>query len=405
MRRARGYALRAVGVGLATGLCLSGCGAGAVADGPVRETGVAASCAALSPAAQFAAARRVFVGSMLPGRTTLLDGRRLLASPARMHVTRYLKGRGPSEVTVVTGVTLDSHGVTMAEDGIEPRPGERWKIYTDSRAQPFDTSICAGSGLVGATPEPISAARSALNLWRAFPVRANRRPIVPLGAGLVLDPSSAFPNTAGKLAYLEGRFVLSTALPAGPTAAGRYPVIPAATAYGRLRATGRPQPDEVAPLIVTSVRLGTARFATDRGRASLPAWQFYFRGIAAPASVLALAPPNLFTAPALHRFGPPGAGSSIEDSATASHAGTLLTLAFPGAPRGTGPCQASYSASALADQRAVAVTITATGAPVASGVACPAIAVTRTAVVRLARPLGARVLVSSTDGGAIAVTR
>jgi hypothetical protein len=39
----------------------------------------------------------------------------------------------------------------VAEDGIEPRAGERWKIYTQSRRQPLATSICAGSVRV-ATP-------------------------------------------------------------------------------------------------------------------------------------------------------------------------------------------------------------------------------------------------------------
>jgi hypothetical protein len=35
---------------------------------------------------------------------------------------------------------------------------------------------------------------------------------------------------------------------------------------------------------------------------------------------------------------------------------------------------------------------------------CTAVGYTRTAVLRLARPLGARVLISRTDGGAIPVT-
>jgi len=254
------------------------------------------------------------------------------------------------------------------------------------------------------TPGQATNARAALNLWRDFPVQANPRPIVPLGEGIVLDPSGGFPDAAGKLAYFEGRFALGAALPAGPGAAGRYRVIPAAAAYRALRATGRAEHEKVAPLIVTAVRLGQARFATDRGPASLPAWQFYFRGMADPASVLALAPPALFMPPALRRFAPPGPGNSVELSATASRSGTVLTLSFPGPLPGTGPCAASYRASVLGDRRAVAVTIATTSPAVPSGVACPAIAVTRTAVVRLARPLGSRVLVSATDGGAIPVT-
>jgi hypothetical protein len=48
--------------------------------------------------------------------------------------------------------------------------------------------------------------------------------------------------------------------------------------------------------------------------------------------------------------------------------------------------------------------IAAIAAPVPPGVACNLIGYFRTAVVRLAHPLGARVLVSATDGGAVVVT-
>ncbi|MBV9000328.1 MAG: hypothetical protein JO304_14795, partial [Solirubrobacterales bacterium] len=115
---------------LAVGLFLAGCGVAQVTAEPVRETGVAASCAALSPARQFAAARLVFVGVMLPGRTTRAGGRSVLGSPARMRVERYLKGEGPRTVVVDTAVTIDARGLAIAEDGIEPSPGQRWRIYT-----------------------------------------------------------------------------------------------------------------------------------------------------------------------------------------------------------------------------------------------------------------------------------
>ena len=90
-----------------------------------------------------------------------------------MRVLRYLKGSGPRTVKVTTAVTITNRGVTEAEDGIEPQLGEIWKIYTDSRHQPFDTSICRGSTRL------VSAVRVALNLWSGFPVRAKPRPVVP----------------------------------------------------------------------------------------------------------------------------------------------------------------------------------------------------------------------------------
>ncbi len=358
------------------------------------ETGVGASCAVISPAAQFASAQLVFVGVMLPGPTVRVGGRRVLGSPARMRVTRYLKAHGPRTVRVDTAVTIDSHGITGAEDGIEPQAGQRWKVYTQSRHQPFDTSICAGSVRVtSSAPDPAPNPRAALTVWRTFPVHATPRPIVPLGEGIVLDPASGFHTGDQQLAYLEGRFSLGTALPGG-----------AAPAYRRLRSNRRDEHAQVPPLTITAVHLGTATFLTDRGRARLPAWKFSFRGVDAPASVLALEPPTVFTPQPLHPFGPPGPGNSIEDSARADGSGRSITISFPGALAGTGPCEANYRASAVGDLRAVAFTITPIAAPVRSGQACPAIAVTRTVVLHLKRPLGARVLVSATDGGAVAVT-
>ncbi len=364
-------------------LLLAGCGIAQTAAAPARgTTGVSASCAALSPAEQFAAARVVLVGVMLPGPATQAG---VLGSPARMRVERYLKGRGPRTVRVDTAVTIEGDSTGVSEDGIEPRAGERWKIYTQSRGQPFGTSSCAGSARVVASP--------ALALWRAFPVHASPRPIVPLGEALVLDPPNGFTTNAAKIAYLEGRFALRTALPPG-----------SGTAYRRLRAKGVNEHENVPPLLVTAADPGTAVFVTDRGHRRLPVWQFFFKGVASPASVLALTPPSVFIAPPLHRFGPPGPGNSIEDSARLSASGETITLSFVGGPAGTAPCDESYRASAVADSRAVAFTITTLAVPVPSGEACPAIGLIRTAVLHLSRPLGARVLVSATDGGAVPVT-
>ena len=130
-----------------------GCGGSTGAAGAPRS-GSAASCAALSPAAQFAHARVVFVGTMLAGPSVRVGGRDVLSSPARVRVARYLKGSGSLIARVVTGVTGGGNQGSVAEDGIEPVAGERWEIYSDSRREPYDTSICAGS-------------RSLQRVWRA----------------------------------------------------------------------------------------------------------------------------------------------------------------------------------------------------------------------------------------------
>jgi len=214
----------------------------------------------------------------------------------------------------------------------------------------------------------------------------------------------AFPDGDAKLAYLEDRFVLRAALPKGTTEVGPFRVIPAAAAYHRLRTAGRSHGSKVPPLVVRAVHLGTATFATDRGPKRLPAWQFSFKRVAKPASVLALAPPDMFTPPPLLQLGPTGTGNSIEDSATVDRSGTAITISFVGAPPGNGPCDARYSASAVANRRAVAFAITTITTSSPPGTICTAVGYTSTVILHLAKPLGARVLISSSDGGAIPVT-
>lgn len=360
---------------------------------------MAASCAALSPSQELAAARVVFLGRMLPGASARLDGREVLGSPAAVRVGRYLKGHGPRTAKVATAITITSSGIIGAEDGIEPQVGEIWKIYAQSRHQPFDTSICAGSKLVR------SSVRVALDLWTGFPVQARPRPIVPLGEGIVLDPRTGFPNDQAKLAYSQGRFALRARLPSAPVTRDRFAIVSAADAYARLRSAERSGKGRIAALVISAVRLRTATFVTDRGRRRLPAWQFSFKGVATPASVLALAPPDVFTVPALEPLGPTGPGNSIEDAATADRSDTRITISFLGAPAGDQPCDARYVASAVTSRRAVAFAIKTIPVPVPSGAFCTAVGYTRTAVLHLTRPLGPRVLISATDGGGVPVTR
>jgi hypothetical protein len=79
---------------------------------------------------------------MLAGRTADLGGHSVLLTPARVRVTRYLKGDGPNVVSVATGITSQN---VVNEDGIEPLAGQHWTTYTRSRRMPYQTSICDGT--------------------------------------------------------------------------------------------------------------------------------------------------------------------------------------------------------------------------------------------------------------------
>jgi hypothetical protein len=133
-------------------ILLSGCGsstAPAQSIGAVQTAdtiqATAGSCVGLTAAQQLKSAAVVLVGTMLPGPTTTIEHHRVLLSPARMRVSRYVKGTGPTTVRVQTAVARNYRRLVVSEDGIDPRPGERWKILSDRRHQPLPTSICAGS--------------------------------------------------------------------------------------------------------------------------------------------------------------------------------------------------------------------------------------------------------------------
>ena len=127
----------------------TGTGTAGTAGTTTAGTGEGASCAAASPSAYLASAKIVFVGVMLSGPTVSLGQSQVLTSPARVRVTRYLKGDGPRVVTVVTGVTQAGNGAAVSEDGIQALAGQRWQIYATTRKMPYQTSICDGSRPVG----------------------------------------------------------------------------------------------------------------------------------------------------------------------------------------------------------------------------------------------------------------
>jgi hypothetical protein len=92
----------------------------------------------------------VFGGIFLRGPAT----RGMLLSPARFRVVRYLKGRGPRRVRVQTAVRkLGGDTYVWMSEGIDPRAGERWRIYGfKARNGVVRTSLCAGSGRLGFSP-------------------------------------------------------------------------------------------------------------------------------------------------------------------------------------------------------------------------------------------------------------
>ena len=94
----------------------------------------------------------VFVGLTLEGPTA--------TGVQRFRASRYLKGAGPREVVVATGVIKrpDGSGQTTSVS-VEAAAGERWRIYATRRHEDsvLETNQCAGSTKLGA-PETKSGA-------------------------------------------------------------------------------------------------------------------------------------------------------------------------------------------------------------------------------------------------------
>ena len=156
-----------------------------------------------------------------------------------------------------------------------------------------------------------------------------------------------------------------------------------------------------APLPITSLRLSAALFATDRGRVSLPAWLVTFDGVPDPVRVLAVAPGSRFASPSSATRLP---STVVAQVGTADEATVVLTV--PGSPSRSGPCGATYRADVAESPVAVAVDVTEMSRPASrthGDVVCTGIAVDRQLTVKLAAPLGDRVLVDARTASAISV--
>jgi hypothetical protein len=183
----RGSRGAAVTLSVVAALSVAGCAAASSAAPPTKSAlsstivhGTAASCGGLTPSQQFAAARIVFEGEMLSG-AAVSDTNRILASPARVRVERYLKGSGPAVVTVLTAIkTVNAGAVLVTEDGIRPHAGERWRIYASPASEPYSTSICLGSHRLPVRTAHFSSAGALSFDYPArgtpAPTRCRRRP-------------------------------------------------------------------------------------------------------------------------------------------------------------------------------------------------------------------------------------
>lgn len=267
-----------------------------------------------------------------------------------------------------------------------------------------------GAGAIGSVPatDPTSAAPAPAGsgAWKGFPVDRHPRPIVLLSA---LPEMAGFTTTEAKLAASAGMFELvagppeaprtvTAQLPDGPAQFDTLPLESAIKGLRAIRAKGA-IPDGVDPLRITKIELGTAEFSTDRGRISLPAWLFHPVDALGPIALPAL--PDT-------AFWPHEPRPSATPDAKLAADGTL-TVSLPAAEE---PCpgQPAFRTDVDVTESATSVLlrprqVQVSTAPGPAQPDCARAAILRFEQhqVRLATPLGARVLIDEQDSP-IAVT-
>ncbi|MBV9823788.1 MAG: hypothetical protein JO144_16280 [Actinobacteria bacterium] len=256
-----------------------------------------------------------------------------------------------------------------------------------------------GRGRLSELVTPGGDPAAALARWQSFPAGADPRPLVLVSSG-VSGPSSGFATGTGQAPLVASALDLAVPLPAAPATAGGYPVVPAERAVARLRAAVPLDASTNTPLRIVSAALAQADFGTDRGRRRLPAWRFGLDLVREPVWVLAVDAPVLWSHRPDRAYDPGFPATVLPDGRTVSYD-------FLGAPDDSGSCGVRYSAGATESPSAVVIEVRGVdqGEPLPPGAvsaACPP-GVRRTVTVRLAAPLGGRVLLTA-DGAPVMVT-
>ncbi|HEU4421579.1 MAG TPA: hypothetical protein VFR67_03450 [Pilimelia sp.] len=249
-----------------------------------------------------------------------------------------------------------------------------------------------------------------LERWRDFPATRRPRPIVLIGE---LLQEAGYVTGDAKLAVATGRVELAAPVPRIPSRMAvrlpggtfELPTTSAKAAFATVLAAGDPAnaPDvSPAPLRITRVALGTARYPTDRGVRTLPAWLFHARESLAPLAVPALHP-SAFWHPGEFYPGPMGEGDLTTD-------GRLLTITMPvpDPPASPEETYVRYVPVVVESGTAVLIRLHAelgSAPPVVADPGCGDEMVMRYAdyTVRLAAPLGNRVAIDL-DGQPLPVT-
>jgi len=224
---------------------------------------------------------------------------------------------------------------------------------------------------------------------------------------LIVPGGKDFATGDQKIAFEDGRFTLAGQLPAAPLtgkvrwlggATATVRLLTATQAY-RMLATEQPCPGQPCPppLAVTGAKPGTVLVWTSRGKAVVPAWTFTVPSLPSPITLAALAPGSYQTQPD-HLPGLPSGGLDGFNGAglgLVSADGRQIHVMV-----GKSPCDTK--SGALVYETPTAVVVGAWTYNPHPDAPCAASLEMGAVPVRLARPLGHRVVLSVADGRPLA---
>ena len=230
--------------------------------------------------------------------------------------------------------------------------------------------------------------------------------VIPVADDLSSGPSGGFPSGETKIAFGNGNLVYTGAPPKGaPSGVVAWPdgssmkvsVLSEAQVFSALKnnTAGMCPSCATTPLAVTAAQPTTMRVPTSRGTASVPAWAFTLQGVSTPVIQAALPAGSYVTEYSFRspkeQLGPLGKGFVGAVEATPSADGRTLTLVLENSP-----CYTKWGGLvAEAGDVVVAGGWMYDPHPDAP---CAASLVGRTVTVRLAKPLGDRLVLDAATG-------
>ena len=154
------------------------------------------------------------------------------------------------------------------------------------------------------------------------------------------------------------------------------------------------------PVLLTGARLTTGQVDTSHGPATAPVWEFTVKGSAVRLTRVAIDPATTVVLPPWDPIGVPFTLSIMSASGTVE--GQDLTVKFIGAENSADkPCGVDYSAEAVESAMAIVVILSSRRNPTPD--ACTLMGFERTAIVKLAAPLGDRAVLNVQDGAPVPV--